>query len=68
MKLVIVHSKTKRRIDGGFGLIGSREDLLSLGEQILNQCQSRSWIYGSIDIITTNQPTLPNQEPIEWDV
>lgn len=67
MNIVIVHSKTKRRISGSFELIGSRGDLLSLGEQITSQCYAGSWVYGSIDILATKQCVLTNQKPIEWD-
>ena len=68
MNIVVVHSKTKRRISGSFELIGPREDLLSLGEQIISQCTGHSWVYGTIDILATKQDVLPNQAPIEWDL
>ena len=67
MRIVIEHSKTKRRIVGSFSLIGSRKDLLSLSEQIAHQCKNRSWVYGSIDILATPQDPLPNQDPVDWD-
>ena len=67
MKIVVVHSRTMRRINGSFQLIGSRDDLLSFGEQIIGQCQARSWVYGTIDIVATKQRDLTDQKPIEWD-
>lgn len=67
MDIVVVHSRTKRRISGGFQLIGTREDLISLEAQIHDQCACRSWSYGTIDILAERQGSLPNQEPRSWD-
>ncbi len=67
MKIVIVHSRTKRSISGNFELIGSLEDLLSIGEQILADCKNRSWAYGGVHIKDTSECILPDQEPIGWD-
>ena len=67
MNVIIVYSKTKRRVLGNFELIGSREDLLSIGEQIVSDCKAHSWSYGSVNIFDKEQSFLPNQEPVDWD-
>lgn len=67
MRIVITHSRTKRIITGSFELIGTREDLLCIGKQILEQCEGRGWVYGTVDILDTKQEPLPNQTPVSWD-
>lgn len=66
MKLVIEHSKTKRVIDGAFGVCGSREDLAALAEQVKARLADESWSYGWVSI----HPALPlrsNTTPKTWD-
>lgn len=66
MNIIISHSITKRRIDGSFQLCGSKEDLLSIAEQITESVDG-GFNYGWIDILTDKPRSMPNEHPVQWD-
>lgn len=70
MKITIEHSRTKRQIVGAFNICGSREDLVSLAEQILDEARGeRAWTYGWINILPSKkrQPSICDTAPTGWD-
>ena len=66
MKFIIEHSKTKRTLSTPFNICGKREDLLKLASQIIEGCGS-DFFYGWIKIKETEQVSIVNTPPIEWD-
>lgn len=66
MKIIIEHGNAKREINGPFNICGSKEDLCSLRDQLNNQLESHSFIYGWVNILCPKQKSITNTPPIEW--
>ena len=69
MKIIIGHGETKRKIDGTFQICGSKEDLLSIAQQIsaIADGDESSFSYGWISVHSDCPKILANQTPIGWD-
>lgn len=68
MHLIIEHRTTKREISGSFNILGTKEDLLSLVDQIKNTIPTdEKPFYGWIRITESPQPSIPNTAPKGWD-
>ena len=63
MKIVIEHGRTKRQIEGAFNICGSKEDLISIAQQILGAVhEDNSFAYGWVNIRTVRQ-----EPPKGWE-
>lgn len=68
MRLIIENSKTKRELEGGFRICGSKTDLTWLAQQILNETEA-DFLYGWIDIVPPGvlPERITNEPPASWD-
>jgi hypothetical protein len=74
MKIVIGHSITKREILGEFSILGSKEDLERISQQIQASLAAHEsqygqpFCYGWIDIRDRlDNPAMTNLKPKGWD-
>ena len=67
MKILIMHSTTKRKIEGAFNICGSKEDLLNVAKQIHDGATNTNFTYGWISIVPEKQEIIPDLEPIPWN-
>lgn len=64
MRIIIIHSKTKREIHGSFDICGSKDDLRVLAKEILKK--TKNFTYGWISIV--DKPSIcANTPPKGWD-
>ncbi len=70
MKLIIEHSKTKRKVDGALNICGKGVDLLWLAKVIRNKVKKNKNYYGWITIPAQRpdeQHSIANTPPTTWD-
>lgn len=65
MKLTISHNGIKRSIDGVFNICGSKQELLSLAEQIIEQAKRENFEYSWVKIVDES-PAVLDTKPIGW--
>jgi hypothetical protein len=66
VRILIEFSETKREIDGGFMICGSRADLRHIAHQILNAA-AEEFSYGWITIYPEIPVSNANTPPQPWD-
>lgn len=66
MKLVIRKGKTSRFLNAPFNLVGSRQDLRELAQQI-NAQVGEDFSYGTLYIVDRPIFGTPNTEPSPWE-
>lgn len=68
-QIIIGHSKTKRILAGPFEMMGTKEVLESIAQQILHQVGRERFVEGWIQILpcVANNSELANNSPIPWD-
>jgi hypothetical protein len=82
MRIIISHSRTKRRIEGPFNICGSKQDLLRIADLLIKACHDHpgahgegvirnaaGMSYGWVNITDppVEQEILVDQGPIGWD-
>ena len=66
MKVIVSYTGTSRQIDSSFSICASKEDLLSIKEQIENRIRE-NFSYGWVDIYADLPERKPNNPPIPWN-
>lgn len=67
MKLLIEFSETKREVDGSFTICGTKADLISAAQQILDGANREDFSYGWVAVYADMPKKEPNNPPQPWD-